>query len=55
MNVQGRKLSREKGGLDKQRQKTDQRKSGGVAGVFYRKAVSYVYVFKGDLVIIAHL
>lgn len=28
----------EEGGLDKQRQKTDQRKSGGVAGMFCRKA-----------------
>lgn len=45
VNVQERKLSGEKGGLDKQRQKTDQRKSGGVAGMFYREALSYVCVF----------
>lgn len=32
------------GGIDKQRQNTDQRKSGGVAGMFYRKALSYVCV-----------
>lgn len=33
VSIQERKLSRKKGGLDKQRQKTDQGKSGGVAGV----------------------
>lgn len=42
--VQQIKLSWEKGVSDKQRQKTGQRRSGGVAGMLYRKTELRVYV-----------